>query len=219
MAEVRVLVVEDEPLYRQMLEVILAEDPELSVTAAYSRAEDVLVNLDKLSFDVAMLDIQLAGRLQGHELGFALRRVWPDLGIVLLSNYMEPSFIHALRRHALSGWSYLIKHADIDIETLRRAVKGAARGEIVIDPRIVAAVEKRPRSSLACLTERELQVLQLMAEGWSNGAIAAALNLGLKSVENLINRIFNKLDIQRSGGGLQPRVVAVLRYLEEVRMR
>lgn len=218
-SELNVLVVEDEPLFRQLLGLALQEDPALRVCGSFSNGEEVLEKLDRLHFDVATLDIQLAGKLSGHDLGLILRQQRPHVGVVLLSNYMEPAFIYALRQHARTGWSYLLKHADIDIDTVRRAVKGAARGEIVIDPMVVAAMEMRPDSGLSRLTARELDVLRLMAEGYTNAAIAGQLHLTVKSVENVINRLFHKLDIDRCGSTLQPRVVAVLRYLEEVRLR
>lgn len=217
MQSLRVLIVEDEPLYRQMLEMALGADPELQIVGTFSNAEDVLARLDDLNVDVASLDIQLPGGMSGHELGFKLRRRWPDVGIVLLTSYLEPAFIHSLQRRRQTGWSYLLKCSNIDIGTLCRAVKGAAQGEIVIDPEILRELQLRPRSVLTKLSSRELETLKLIAEGYSNRAIAERLVVTLKSAENMVSRIFQKLGIEASNVNVQPRVAAVLRYLQETR--
>lgn len=219
MEHVRVLIVEDEPLFRQMLEVALGADSELEIVASFALAEEVLERLDRLAFDIALLDIHLPGEISGHQLGFKLRNLRPEVGIVLLSSYLEPAFLHSLQRRRQVGWSYLLKSSNIDIETLRRAVKGAARGEIVIDPEILQRLQVRPKSVLTTLTNRELETLSLIAEGYSNRAIADRLVITLKSTENMVSRIFQKLEIDASDAHIQPRVAAVLRYLEETRSK
>lgn len=219
MDSVKVLIVEDEPLFRQMLEVALAADPQLEIVGSYATAEEVLERVDDLSFDIALLDIQLPGEISGHQLGFKLRTWRPNVGIVLLSSYLEPAFIHSLQRHGQVGWSYLLKSSNIDLSTLRRAVKGTARGEIVIDPEILRELHVRPKSALTKLTPREFETLSLIAEGYTNRAIAERLVVTLKSAENLVSRIFHKLGIETSNGQIQPRVAAVLRYLEETRIK
>lgn len=219
MQSVKVLIVEDEPLFRQMLEVALGADSQLQIAASFAKAEDVLACVDDLVFDIALLDIQLPGEISGYELGFKLRSRWPDVGIVLLSSYLEPAFIHSLQRRRQIGWSYLLKSSNIDIATLRRAVKGAAKGEIVIDPEILRELQVRPKSVLTKLTSRELETLSLIAEGYSNRAIAERLVVTLKSAENMVSRVFQKLDIDTASAQIQPRVAAVLRYLEETRSK
>lgn len=219
MQRVKVLIVEDEPLFRQMLEVALGADSQLQIAASFAKAEDVLACVDDLVFDIALLDIQLPGEISGYELGFKLRSRWPDVGIVLLSSYLEPAFIHSLQRRRQIGWSYLLKSSNIDIATLRRAVKGAAKGEIVIDPEILRELQVRPKSVLTKLTSRELETLSLIAEGYSNRAIAERLVVTLKSAENMVSRVFQKLDIDTASAQIQPRVAAVLRYLEETRSK
>lgn len=216
---VDVLIVEDEPLFRQMLEVALGADSQLKIAGSFATAEEVLERLDDLKFDIALLDIQLPGEISGHQLGFKLKSRLPDVGIVLLSSYLEPAYIHSLQRRRQVGWSYLLKSSNIDIATLRRAVKGAARGEIVIDPEILRQLRVRPKSVLTNLTNRELETLALIAEGYSNRAIAERLVVTLKSAENLVSRIFQKLEIETSNVHIQPRVAAVLRYLEETRSK
>ena len=166
---------------------------------------------------MAILDIQIEGDMNGHELGMQLRRLRPELGIVLLSNFLEFAFVNALRRRRMSGWSYLLKDSVTDVATLQRAVKGTANGEIVLDPRITAHLQARKESCVAELTDREREILGLIAEGYNNRAIAEKVKITVKSVENTINRIFHKMGIESGDGDLQPRVAAVLTYLRETR--
>jgi len=217
--QVKVVVVEDEPLFREMLEISLATDPEISIVGSYSSAADVLAELDSLSFDVAILDIQIEGKMNGHELGLHLRRRRPNIGIVLLSNFLEYAFISAYRRQAMSGWSYLMKDSVSDVATLQRAVKGTMRGEIVLDPRIIQRLSARQESPVAQLTDREREILGFIAAGFTNRAIADQIGIANKSVENAINRIYDKMGIESQSGEVQPRVAAVLTYLRETRAR
>lgn len=213
------ILVEDERLFREMLEISLSIDPEIHIQASYSNAADVLADLDRLSFDVAILDIQIEGDMNGHELGVQLRKLRPGIGVVLLSNFLEHAFINALRRRLMSGWSYLLKDSVADLATLQRAVKGTLRGDIVLDPRITALLSARKESAVAKLTDREREILGLIAEGYSNRAIADQLTITVKSVENSINRLFHKLGIDSRDETTQPRVAAVLQYLRETRVR
>lgn len=215
---VKVLVVEDEPLYREMLTITLSSDPEIQIVASYSTADEVLANIDQLAFDVAVLDIQMPGSMNGHELALRLRELRPGIGIVHLSNYLEFAFVNAMRRRRMAGWSYLMKDSVTDVATLCRAVKGTLQGDIVLDPRITDHLEARKESVLGQLTEREREILDLIAQGYNNRAIAEKLAITQKSVENAINRVFLKLGID-SAGDQQPRVAAVLAYLRETRAR
>lgn len=218
MPPLKVLVVEDEPLFREMLTLTLSADPEIQIVASYSNAADTLADLHTLTFDVAILDIQIEGEMNGHELGMQLRRLRPKVGIVLLSNYLEFAFVKAMRRRRMTGWSYLLKDSATDVATVQRAVKGTANGEIVLDPQITAHLQARKESRVAALTDREREILGLIAEGYNNRAIADIVKITTKSVENTINRVFHKMEVDNDGD-LQPRVAAVLTYLRETRAR
>lgn len=215
--QVNVLVVEDEPLFRDMLRITLATDPEITVVGTYDNAADVLADLDNLQFDVAILDIQIKGDMNGHELGMRLRERRPKVGIVLLSNYVEFAFVNAFRRRGLSGWSYLLKDSVTDVATVQRAVKGTLSGHIVLDARIMEHLQARKESLLQTLTDREREILSLIAQGYNNRAIAEKVHITPKSVENVINRLFQKMGVD-AADDIQPRVAAVLAYLRETRM-
>jgi len=217
-SEVKVLVVEDEPLFRDMLRITLSTDPDIHVVGCYDNAGDVLGQLHDLNFDVAILDIQIKGDMNGHELGLQLRQLRPQVGIVLLSNFVEFAFVNALRRRRMAGWSYLLKDSVTDVATVLRAVKGTLSGQIVLDARIMDHLHARKESILEALTDREREILGLIAQGYNNRAIADKVSITPKSVENVINRVYQKMGID-GGDDVQPRVAAVLTYLRETRAR
>ena len=217
MAPVRVALVEDEPLYRDLLSQYLARHPKLEVVGAYADAESALDQLPELNPGVVTLDIELPGKLDGIQLGLSLRRHLPRVGIVLLSNHADPRFLSAVPKQSLSGWSYLLKKSVADVQTLERAVEGAARGEVTLDPTVVAGMRPRSGSKVDKLTPRQRDVIGLVAQGLTNAAIAERLVLAEKSVENQLTAIYGELGIDRREDAVHPRVSAVLAYLQESR--
>src|SRR5919198_5936755 len=214
---VRVAVVEDEPLFRGLLEHYLGQHPALEVVGSFADGESALAEVPGCRPDVVTLDIELPGRLDGIQLGLALRRQVPGLGIVVLSNHGDPRFVAALPREVKSGWSYLLKKSVGQLETLSRAVQGAAAGVVMLDPQLVAGLHPRAGGVLARLTPRQREIIGLLAEGLSNAAIAERLVLAEKSVENQLTAIYGELGIDRREDDVHPRVSAVLAYLRESR--
>ncbi len=214
-----VVVVEDESLYRDMLQRALEQDPGIRVIAAYGDPHDVLADHAALSVDAAIIDIELSSDLNGFELAMRLRRRSPRLGVVFLSNHREEAFIAAMRRRQMTGWAYLLKRSVADLETLIRAIRGAVDGLIVVDPALVNALEPRPRTTLSQLTPRQRDILGLMAQGYSNQAIAERLGIATKSVENHMHSLLMRLEIDSHDPEIHPRVAAVLRYLYETRLK
>lgn len=215
---VRVVIVEDEGLYRDLVRIALSHHPRLEVVGAYGDPESALEEVPALAPDVAILDIELAGALNGVQLGLRLRRDLPDLGVVLLSNHRDPEFLSALPAETIAGWSYLLKRSVGDVEALWRAIEGAAAGLVVLDAALVTDMQPRANSSVSKLAPRQREILGLIAQGLSNAAIAEQLTLSEKSVENQINLVYQNLAIQRGAGGIHPRVIAVLRYLQDSRV-
>ncbi len=214
---VRLLLVEDEALYRDLLEVALGRDPSLTVVGSFAEPREALVLGPDLHPDVALLDVEFGDALNGVQLGLMLRRCLPDMGIVLLSNHSEPMFATTLGMQGLAGWSYLLKKSLQDVETLRRAIRGAAQRQVVLDPAVVSSLRPGNRGLLAALTARQYQILGLIAQGLGNAAIAAALGLAEKSVENQINLLYQQCGIEGREVGMHPRVQATLLYLRESR--
>ena len=219
MKATRVAVVEDEPLYRGLLEHYLAQRPGLEVVGSYSAGADLLAAVSRLNPDVVTLDIELPGALDGIQTAIALREQSPTLGIVILSNHADPRFLGALPREVTGGWSYLLKKSVSNIEILDRAVAGAATGTVTLDPAIVAGMRPKPGGAVARLTPRQRDILGLVSEGLSNAAIAARLVIAEKSVENQLTSIYAELGLdRREGPNFHPRVSAVLAYLNDSRM-
>src|SRR6185437_2136546 len=147
-----------------------------------------------------------------------LREADAEVGVVVLSQYVEPTYALALLEGGTAGRAYLLKERVQDVEQLVAAVRAVAEGGSVIDPKVVEAlVEARARSAptpLDELTSRERDVLRAMAEGKNNAAIAQALFLTERSVEKVIHSIFLKLGLTWEPS-VHKRVKAVVLYLAE----
>ncbi len=211
----RIALVEDEDLYRDLLRIVLGQQPRFAVVGAFADGPSAIREIPELAPDVAILDIELRGGMNGIQLGLQLRRRLPQLGIVLLSNHGDPQFVASLPHDVIAGWSYLLKKSVSDVGALSRAIAGAQAGFVVLDPALVTAMRPREGSATGRLTPRQREILGLIAQGLTNSAIARQLVLAEKSVENQINAIYQQLAIDRDDHTIQPRVKAVLMYLEE----
>ena len=217
MSAVRVALVEDEPLFRSLLEQYMVRHPRFEVVGAFADGATALAELPALEPDVVTLDIELPGRLDGIQVGLRLRQAMPHLGIIILSNHADVRFLGAFPRAVTGGWSYLLKKSVSDVQTLDRAVEGAAQGVVTLDPAVVDRMRPRSGSRVDRLTPRQRDILRLVAQGLTNAAIAEHLVLAEKSVENQLTAIYAELGIDRREESLHPRVSAVLSYLQESR--
>lgn len=165
--------------------------------------------------DVALMDIELGGALNGVQAAILLRRALPNLGIVLLSNQGSPRLLASLPQDSMGGWSYLLKQSVRDISSLHRAIEGAASGLMVLDPSLVANRKARTGGAIDRLTPRQREVMGLVAQGYTNAAIAEKLVVATKTVEKQLNLLYQELAVDRNTSNLHPRVKAVLIYMEE----
>ena len=214
----RVVVLEDEPLYCDLLAKALAQYAGMAVVGTFDNGRACLEAAVALRPDVALIDIELPGGMNGIEVGLSLRRHLSDLGIVLLSNHRDPAFLSSLRRGRVAGWSYLQKKNVSNVDALKRAIDGAAAGFVVLDHQLVADAVPKEDSPLAGLTPRQINILELMAQGYTNAAIGEKLGLSVKTVENHINALYQVLRVDRDAH-YQPRVLAVLEYLAHTQYR
>ncbi|MFB2583280.1 response regulator [Herbiconiux sp. P15] len=215
-AGIRVVVVDDQPLYRQMLASTLSSAPGITVVgvaAGAGAAREIFAGLRPDAVDVALLDVQL-GDGDGIELGLELRATRPGLGIVLLSATDALDVLLELPRPDSQGWSCLSKTSSLGLPALVRAIEVTAEGRTVLDPELVARRKPRRGSGLTRLSARQYEVLRLLAEGLSNAGIASRLGLAPRSVDNHIAAVYAELGLA-SGGVVNPRVGAALRFLEE----
>jgi DNA-binding NarL/FixJ family response regulator len=216
MTKLRLLVVEDEGLYRELLVSAFSKDPEMEVVAEAPNGRIALEMARKVDFNVAVLDIDLGEGPNGIQVATKIKRQKPEVGILILSNHKDKQYLASLPMDVAAGWSYLLKKSVASFETLKRAVKGAAYGLVVLDPAVVQGLKPGKSELLGRLTPRQLEVLGLMAQGYTNAAIAERLVLVEKSVENYINAIYQELRISsKEDERVHQRVKAVLVYLRE----
>lgn len=208
----RLAIVEDQGLLRDLLGQVLGALPGLTVVGAYADAEETLRELPSQAVDVLLLDIQLGPGLNGVDLGIELRQRQPALGLVLLSNLCEPSFLARIPSHQRGGWSYLHKDSVADAQALVRAIRGSAQGQVVMDARLMAKAVG-PHLRWPELGERANEIMALVAQGYSNARIAKQLHLAEKSVEGKLTQIYRQLGISTSNPKLHARVQACLSYL------
>lgn len=210
---IRVGIVEDQPLFRSMLELTLTGVPGLRVVAAVGTVAAATRALRPGAVDVALLDIDLPDG-NGIALGVTLRRSQPDLGILLLSAHDAMDLLLDLPDDVASGWSYLSKTSSTSTDALVQAVRSTAAGRTTLDPVLLDRMAPRAGSSVARLTDRQYAVLRLLARGLSNAGIGEELGITEKSVQNHINATYAALGID-ADPARNPRVSAALRLLEE----
>lgn len=214
--KLRLLVIEDEGLWRDMLCLALSAQPRIEVVGTGSSSDDLASLCKALQVDVLLIDIDLEGGPGPITAVRSAKAERPETGIVVLAAGNDGGYLSALPSPDTPGWSYIIKQSLADVGALVRAIEAAAAGLVVLDPAILAGTLEARYSRLGRLTPRQMDVLQLMAKGYSNSAIARALVLEEKSVENHINAIFSQLVVSRDPL-IHPRVKAVITYLQDSR--
>jgi DNA-binding NarL/FixJ family response regulator len=210
----RVLIADEEILPREGLTRLLNEAG-LEVVAGTGDPKEVLGLLRGERPDVAILDagLAIAGRRE-PSLAQEIRFEFPGVALLVLAADPVAAQAVALLSEGEGGIGYLLKRRISDIDEVTDAIRRVAEGESVVDPQVVSGLVDQPAKSaaLGTLTDREQEVLALMAEGHSNQAIAARLFLGSKTVETHVSRIFMKLELEPATE-VQRRVLAVLAYL------
>ncbi|MFI6426342.1 response regulator [Promicromonospora sp. NPDC050880] len=210
----RVMLAEDSALLREGVRSLLTDEGH-DVAAAYGSADPLLARLAAERPDVVVLDVRMPPTHtdEGVRAAVQIREQWPEVGILVLSQYVEREFTRVLLGDEAHGVGYLLKDRVMKVDDFLDALSRVASGGLVLDPEVVGQLFRSTTHALGGLTSRELEVLGLMAEGRTNAGIAAALFVSVSAVEKFANSIFDKLGL-RAGEGYNRRVLAILRYLE-----
>jgi DNA-binding NarL/FixJ family response regulator len=217
---IRVVLAEDHYLVREGVRGLLASQADIEVVAVCGDLESLFAAVEAEHPDVVVTDIRMppGNADEGIQAAARLRASEPDVGVVVLSQYANPTYALALLEDGSEGRSYLLKERIQDLEQLASAIRAVADGGSVIDPKVVEALvgenTRTEGSPLSQLTPRERDVLREMASGKSNAAIADALYLTESSVEKVIHSMFQKLELTWEPS-IHKRVKAVVLYLAE----
>lgn len=213
----RVVIADDALLVRAGLTRLL-EAAGVEVVDAVGEVDALLAAVAVTKPDAAIVDIRMPPhyRTEGLDAAVRLARDQPDVAVLVLSQYVEADYAAALLADRSTGRGYLLKDRLFDADNLLRALYRVTDGDTVVDPAVVDAALAGPVAAgrLAALTERELDVLRLMAEGATDHAIAELLYVSAKTVATHTQHIFTKLDLP-DGPRANRRVHAVLTYLRE----
>lgn len=213
MSALRIVVAEDALLFREGL-VRLLEDAGHQVVAVVGDAPSLLTEVAALRPDLAVVDVRMPPGMDsdGAEAAVVIRRAHPTTGVLLLSQHVE---LRACRDLIGSpGFGYLLKESVLRLDDFEDALVRVATGGVALAPEVVQAlVHSHQTPVLAALTDREREVLGLVAQGLSNARVAQRLVLSERTVEAHMRSVFTKLGVHDDGGSHR-RVLAVLAYLE-----
>jgi len=215
---IRLVLAEDSYLMREGITSLLDVEDSLELVASCENYDELIEAVDEHRPDVVITDIRMppTGTDEGVRAANLFRERYPELGVVVLSQYAEPEYAVSLFQEGSSGRAYLLKEKVGDLEHLKAAIEEVADGGSVVDPDVVdLLVRARQTSTLDRLTDRETEVLAQIAQGRSNAGVAEALFISEGAVEKHINSIFTKLDLTQEEQ-TNRRVAAVLQYLAEV---
>ena len=217
---IRVALGEDSLIAREGISRVLQDEEDIEIVAICGDLASLRYAVSEARPHVVLADIRMppTSTDEGIRLAAELRSTHPEVGVVILSQYAEPLYATELFEGGSDGRAYLLKDRVQHRSDLIRALREVAEGRSVVDSRIVeqllAAQRRREDSRLNTLTAREQQVLALLAEGWSNGAISDRLVITRRAVERHIHSIFWKLNLDDSEH-VSRRVRATLLYLAE----
>jgi DNA-binding NarL/FixJ family response regulator len=215
-----VVFAEDSFIVREGVKMLLEATDEIDLVATAEDYDELMTAVEGHNPDVVITDIRMPPTRtdEGIRAALAIRESWPETGVVVLSQYAEPGYVLNLFEHGSAGLAYLLKERVGDLDELLRAIHQVESDGSVIDPRVVdvlvSARSSKVGSKLDRLTAREREVLEHVAEGKTNAAIARDLYLSERAVEKHINSIFTKLDLSFEED-VNKRVRAVVLWLAE----
>jgi DNA-binding NarL/FixJ family response regulator len=218
-APLRVALADDNYLVREGVRALLSDDDGIDVVASVADPQALLDAVDEHEPDAVLTDIRMppTHTNEGILAAKQVRSKHPEIGVVVLSQYVEEDYVFELLSDGVAGMGYLLKERVSDLEELSRGLHEVARGGSVLDPKVVEGLLARKadqaRSPLHGLTDRERDVLEQMATGRNNSSIAKTLFMSERAVEKHISGVFQKLGLIDEGE-VNRRVMAVLAFVE-----
>ena len=216
----RIVFAEDNYLVREGTGALLATVDGLELVASVDDAEQLMAAVAEHTPDVVLTDIRMppTNTDEGIRAALQIRTEYPDIGVVVLSQFVEEAYAYDLLKDGAEKLGYILKERIADLDELVRALEAVNEGGSFLDPKVVEALVARKsalaNSPLGELTDREREVLSEMATGKNNAAIAASLFLSERAVEKHINSLFHKLRLSDEPQ-VHRRVMAVLAFLRE----
>ncbi|HJS26605.1 MAG TPA: response regulator transcription factor [Actinomycetota bacterium] len=217
---VRVVFAEDNYLVREGTSALLQGSDEVELVGTAESLDELLSAVEEFAPDVVLTDIRMppSNTTEGIDAARRIRADHPKIGVVVLSQFAEEEYAFELLKDGAAGLGYLLKERVSNLEEIVRALNEVAKGGSVLDPKVVealvAAKDRMAHSPLASLTDREREVLENMAQGKNNAAIAKSMFLTERAVEKHINSLFHKLGLSEEID-VHRRVMAVLAFLQE----
>ena len=217
---VRVVFAEDNYLVREGTAALLQSSDEVELVGTAESLDELLSAVEEFAPDVVLTDIRMppSNTTEGIDAARKIRTDHPEIGVVVLSQFAEEEYAFELLKDGAAGLGYLLKERVSNLEEIVRALNEVAKGGSVLDPKVVealvAAKDRMAHSPLASLTDREREVLENMAQGKNNAAIAKSMFLTERAVEKHINSLFHKLGLSEEID-VHRRVMAVLAFLQE----
>ena len=216
---IRVIIADDHYLVREGTRQLLEASGEVEVLATVEDGIQLRDAVDRMTPDAVLVDIRMppTHQLEGIEASHDIRAEHPEVGVVVLSQHANALYAFELFKDGTAGMAYLLKDRVGDLDELLRALREVTSGGSVLDPVVVEGLLNRQQTGsdrlLDTLTDRERDVLEVMAEGRSNAAISESLFISNSAVEKHINSIFAKLGLSPGESETHRRVAAVLTFL------
>jgi DNA-binding NarL/FixJ family response regulator len=216
---VRVVFAEDNYLVREGTAALLQASDEVELVGTAESLDELLAAVEEFEPEVVLTDIRMppSNTTEGIDAARRIRADHPEIGVVVLSQFAEEEYAFELLKDGAAGLGYLLKERVSDLDEIVRALNEVAKGGSVLDPKVVealvAAKDRMAHSPLASLTDREREVLENMAQGKNNAAIAKSMFLTERAVEKHINSLFHKLGLSEEVD-VHRRVMAVLAFLQ-----
>jgi DNA-binding NarL/FixJ family response regulator len=215
-----VVFAEDNYLVREGTAALLQNSGSVDLVGTAASFDELLAQVEETSPEAVLTDIRMppTNTTEGIDAAKRIRQEHPNVGVVVLSQFAEEEYAYELLKDGAAGLGYLLKERVSDLDEVVRALNEVSKGGSVLDPKVVetlvSAKEKMAHSPLATVTDREREVLELMAQGKNNASVAKALFLTERAVEKHINSLFHKLGLTEEPD-VHRRVMAVLAFLRE----